>query len=221
MSELLRGEGLSRRFGDVVALADVTVALEAGEIVAVAGPSGSGKTTLLAILGGLDEPTGGRVLLAGADLYRLRGSARANLRTAHVGFVFQTHNLLATLTAEENVTLAVQCSGRASADPLAQAREALARLGLDGARGRLPRALSLGEQQRVAVARALAAGPPILIADEPTASLDGASGRTVLESLTTAAHGGCGVLLASHDERCFAIADRVLRVLDGRLVPHD
>jgi putative ABC transport system ATP-binding protein len=216
--ELIRGEGLTRRFADVTALLDVDVALSADEIVAVAGPSGSGKTTLLAVLGGLDEPTSGRVAMAGTDVYALRGAARARLRAANVGFVFQTHNLLATLTAEENVTLAVQHGARPAADPRAVAREVLARLGLDAARGRLPRALSLGEQQRVAIARALAAGPPVIIADEPTASLDGKSGRTVLDALRTAAHGGCAVLLASHDERCLAIADRVLHVLDGRLV---
>jgi ABC-type lipoprotein export system ATPase subunit len=217
MKELLRGEGLSRGYGAVTALSDVDVTLASGEIVALAGPSGSGKTTLLGILGGLDEPTAGKVLIDGQDVYALRGAARASLRSAHVGFVFQTHNLLATLTAEENVVLAVQHGGRKAVDPRAQAREALARLGLDAARGRLPRELSLGEQQRVAIARALAAGPPVLIADEPTASLDGASGRTVLDALVTAAAQGCGVLLASHDERCLAIAHRILHLLDGRL----
>ncbi len=217
MSELLRGEALSRRYAGVTALASADLALASGEIVAIAGPSGSGKTTLLAILGGLDEPSSGRVLLDGHDFYARGRAERARVRAAHVGFVFQTHNLLATLTAEENVMLAVQHGSARVPDPRAHAREALARLGLAAARGRLPKALSLGEQQRVAIARALAAGPPVLIADEPTASLDGVSGKTVLDALITAAGAGCGVLLASHDERCLAVAHRVLHMVDGRL----
>ena len=218
MSACLIAEEVHRSYGRVTALAGISMELARGEIVAVAGPSGSGKTSLLGILGGLDQPTAGKVLLDGHDFYALDRAKRSGLRAARIGFVFQTHNLLASLTAEENVALAVQHGGARHADPLRRAREALDRLDLGRVGKRLPIAMSLGEQQRVAVARALAAGSPIVIADEPTASLDGGAGRIVLAALVSAARSGCAVLLASHDERCLAAADRVVHLLDGRLV---
>jgi putative ABC transport system ATP-binding protein len=218
MSTCLVAEDVHRSHGRVIALAGVSMDLARGEIVAVAGPSGSGKTSLLGILGGLDQPTAGKVLLDGHDFYALSRAKRSGLRAARIGFIFQTHNLLAALTAEENVALAVQHGGARHAAPLERAREALNRLDLGRLGNRLPIAMSLGEQQRVAVARALAAGSPIVIADEPTASLDGATGRLVLEALVSAARSGCAVLLASHDERCLAAADRVVHLLDGRRV---
>jgi ABC-type lipoprotein export system ATPase subunit len=218
MSACLMAQKIRRNYGRVVALAGVSMDLARGEIVALAGPSGSGKTSLLGILGGLDQPNAGKVMLEGRDFYSLGRTERSKLRAARIGFIFQTHNLLASLTAEENIALAVQHGGARHGDPVSRAREALALLDLADVGQRRPIALSLGEQQRVAVARALAAGPPIIIADEPTASLDGVAGRTVLGALVTAAHSGCAVLLASHDDRCLAAADRVLHLLDGRLV---
>lgn len=216
MKSLLSGESLVRRYGDVTALGGVSLELARGEILALGGPSGSGKTTLLAMLGGLETPTEGRVMLDGYDLYALSHAVRARVRGDRVGFVFQTHNLLSTLTAEENVMLAIQHGPNPTGDPRARARESLALLGVTHEAGRLPRALSLGQQQRVAIARALAAGPPVIIADEPTASLDSQSGAAVLDALKLAAQRGCAVLLATHDPRCLAIASRVVTLRDGR-----
>jgi putative ABC transport system ATP-binding protein len=216
---LLRALELVRRFdgSSPPALEGVSLELAPGEFVAVAGPSGSGKTTLLAMLGGLDRPTSGRVLLGGEDLYARSADALARLRAASVGFVFQSHNLIPTLTAQENVALAVR-RVRGAAGAERGARAALGALGLATRLQRLPGALSLGEQQRVAVARALAVAPALLIADEPTASLDGAHGEQVLDAIDSLRRGGCAVLLASHDERCLRRAGRVLHLLDGRPV---
>jgi putative ABC transport system ATP-binding protein len=215
---LLRATDLVRRFdaASPPALDGVSLELDRGELLAAAGPSGSGKTTLLAILAGLDRPSAGRVLLGGEDLYARAPDALARLRAASVAFVFQSHNLIPTLTAEENVALAVRCVRGAAAGPRAAARSALEALGLGAKLRRLPGALSLGEQQRVAVARAIAVRPALLVADEPTASLDGPHGEQVLDALDELRRGGCAVLLASHDERCLRRAGRVLRLLDGR-----
>jgi ABC-type lipoprotein export system ATPase subunit len=228
VSSVLVAERLEHRLGGRAVLTDVSVAAEPGEVVAIVGPSGSGKTTLLSILGGLDAPHAGRVVLAGFDLYRASLAERARRRAAHVGFVFQSHNLLPALTAEENVALAarqrpnvgVGMAAGEGAGVAARAKEALARLGLGALGARLPRMLSLGEQQRVAVARALVTRPAVLIADEPTASLDGESGQLVLDALALAAReGGAAVLMATHDERCRRRASRVVELLDGRVLP--
>jgi putative ABC transport system ATP-binding protein len=215
---LLAAHDLTRRFApDAPAAVDgISLALDPGELVAVAGPSGSGKTTLLAILGGLDRPDRGRVLLRGADLYARSVDALARLRAEAIAFVFQSHNLVPTLTAEENVSLAVRCVRGPGGDARNAAREALEALGLGDRRRRLPSALSLGEQQRVAVARAVAVAPALLVADEPTASLDGPNGERVLDALDALRARGCAVLLASHDARCLARAGRVVHLLDGR-----
>jgi ABC-type lipoprotein export system ATPase subunit len=215
---VLSAEGLVRRLGGRTVLSDVSVEVDPGEVVAVVGPSGSGKTTLLSILGGLDVPDVGRVLLRGLDLYGVSRTERARQRSALVGFVFQTHNLLPSLTAEENVALAARYRPVAGQGVAARTRDALEQLGLGGLRRQLPRRLSLGEQQRVAVARALVTRPAVLIADEPTASLDGESGKSVLDALVFAAsEGGAAVVMATHDERCQRRATRIIGLLDGRL----
>jgi putative ABC transport system ATP-binding protein len=203
----------------IPSLDGVSLQVAEGEFLAIAGPSGSGKSTLLAILGGLDRPDSGRVLLGGEELYARSAGALAGLRASVISFVFQSHNLLPTLTALENVSLAVHCKGRSLSQSSAFAEQALDALGLGAKLGRLPGNLSLGEQQRVAVARAIATAPKLLIADEPTASLDGMHGDQVLEALAVLRRGGCAVVLASHDERCLRRADRVLHLLDGRAVP--
>jgi len=218
---LLAGEELTRVLPGAVptiAIQGVSVSVEGGELVAIAGPSGSGKTTLLAILGGLDRPTSGRVFLEGEKIYDLSRRALAKFRTKRIGFIFQTHNLLASLTAQENVELAVRMVRGRSVDPRATATDALASLDLARFSHRLPIQLSLGEQQRVAVARAIAIKPRVLIADEPTASLDGNNGERVLEALHAATQTGCAVIMASHDDRCLRSATRVLHLLDGRVV---
>jgi len=217
---LLAGETITRVLPGAVpitALEGVSVSVEGGELVAIAGPSGSGKTTLLAILGGLDRPTSGRVFLEGEEIYGLSRRALTKFRTSRIGFIFQTHNLLASLTARENVELAVRMVCGRAVDPRVTATEALASLDLAKLSHRLPIQLSLGEQQRVAVARAIAIKPRVLIADEPTASLDGTNGERVLEALHAATRTGCAVILASHDDRCLRSATRVLHLLDGRL----
>ncbi len=196
----------------------VSLQVAAGEFLAVAGPSGSGKSTLLAILGGLDRPDSGRVMLDGEDLYDRGATALTRLRANAISFVFQSHNLLPTLTAIENVELAVYCKRGAAAQASASAKQALATLGLGAKLARLPGSLSLGEQQRIAVARAIAVAPKVLIADEPTASLDGAHGEQVLEALAVLRREGCAVVLASHDERCLRRADRVVHLLDGKVM---
>ena len=217
---LLAGEKITRVLPGAVptiALEGVSLSVEGGELVAIAGPSGSGKTTLLAILGGLDRPTSGRVFLEGEEIYGYSGRALTRFRTERIGFIFQTHNLLASLTAQENVELAVRMVRGHTVDPRATATDALATLDLARFSHRLPIQLSLGEQQRVAVARAIAIKPRVLIADEPTASLDGNNGERVLEALHAATQTGCAVIMASHDERCLRSATRVLHLLDGRL----
>lgn len=215
---ILEAHGVGREYaGGARALSDVSIALSPGELVAVAGPSGSGKTTLLAILGGLDRPSEGAVTLDGQDLYALAPGALARFRSERIAFVFQTHNLLPNLSALDNVALAVE-TVRGNDEAIDKSRAALASLGLDRLEHRIARRLSLGEQQRVAVARALAVGPRALIADEPTASLDGASGERVLDALEAARAAGCAILLASHDERCLRRAGRTVRLADGRRV---
>jgi putative ABC transport system ATP-binding protein len=215
---ILQAQALVRRFDGVspAALDGVSLELRRGQFLAVAGPSGSGKTTLLAIVGGLDRPTSGRVLLGDEELYTRSADDLARLRAASIAFVFQSHNLIPTLTALENVALAVRRVRGAASGPDRLARAALEALDLGARLHRLPGALSLGEQQRVAVARAIAVGPRLLVADEPTASLDGPHGEQVLDALDGLRRGGCAVLLASHDERCLRRAGSVLRLMDGR-----
>jgi putative ABC transport system ATP-binding protein len=220
---LLEAHRLSRVYGgpngDRVALADVSLALAAGELVGLAGPSGSGKTTLITLLGGLEPPTSGRATLDGQDVAALSAPGQARRRASMIGLVFQTHNLLAALTAEENVSLAVESALGPRSDPDARAREALAALGLDGYRHQRPGQLSLGEQQRVAVARAIAMRPKLLLADEPTASLDWESAARVLDALAALASRGCAVMIATHDERCLRRVQRTIALRDGRIQP--
>jgi putative ABC transport system ATP-binding protein len=217
---LLVAQDVARRYeaSEPLALDRVSLRVAPGEFVALAGPSGSGKSTLLAILAGLDRPDAGRVFYDGADLYARDTEALTRLRREAIGFVFQSHNLLPTLTALENVALAVRCKGGSAAGASTAAERALRRLGLGGKLARLPGRLSLGEQQRVAVARAIATRPKVLIADEPTASLDGAHGEQVLDALALLRDEGCAVVLASHDPRCLQRADRVCGLIDGRCV---
>jgi len=201
----------------VVALDDVSLRVSAGEFVAVMGPSGSGKSTLLRLAGGLDQPTSGRVLLAGRDLTVLDEAGLAQARRRQVGFVFQEANLLPTLTAAENVAIALELDGVRPKAAMTGARGLLESLGLGAAGGRFPAQLSGGEQQRVAIARAVAGGRPLLLADEPTGALDALTGETVMGLLRRRCETGCAVVLATHNIRHAAWADRVLFLNDGRL----
>jgi putative ABC transport system ATP-binding protein len=213
-------EGVSKVHGEgrraVQALSDLSLTVSSGEFVAIAGPSGSGKSTLLQIVGCLDVPTSGRYLLEGTEVSTLDDRALSRLRNAHVGFVFQSFNLVSRTTALENVELPMVYSSRpASRD---RARVALDRVGMSHRADHFPNELSGGEQQRVAIARALVLEPALLIADEPTGNLDATNGDQILDLFTDLNREGLTVLLVTHDPRVAARAHRVVSLADGRLV---
>jgi putative ABC transport system ATP-binding protein len=211
-----------RTFGQgtvaVTAVRDATLEVVAGELVAIMGPSGSGKSTLLSIMGGLLRPDGGEVLLLGQPLRAMSDQVLASLRRTRIGFVFQKFNLLKALTAIENVQVAFHLSGMAPAEARTNSMRALEDVGL-GARARsLPRDLSGGEQQRVAVARALAAKPALILADEPTGSLDSTNGRLVVDLVQWHVRRyGAAAVIVTHDHRVRAAVDRQLWMEDGAL----
>jgi putative ABC transport system ATP-binding protein len=202
----------------VTAISDVTLAVTPGEFVLLEGPSGSGKTTLLAVAAGLLSPTHGEVTLAGRALGSLSPEARRHWRALRVGFVFQRPNLMPALSARENVVLAGLLAHQARADAGRETDALLERLGVAPLAARRPGELSGGEEQRVAVARALVHRPSVVLADEPTANLDGRSGLAVAESLRDVARErGAAVLVATHDSRLEPFATRRVRIVDGRL----
>jgi putative ABC transport system ATP-binding protein len=201
----------------VHALRGITVSIAAGSLTAVVGPSGSGKSTLLNLLGALDQPTSGQVLIAGHDLDKMNDDARTLLRRDKIGFVFQFFNLLPTLTARENVLLPAKLSGRCSKDVEQRADDLLARVGLSSRSHHRPDQLSGGEMQRVAISRALIMDPPVLLADEPTGNLDSKTGREVMRLLRGAVDKRRTVILVTHDPRIARVADRVLTIKDGEL----
>jgi len=197
-------------------LSDVSLAIARGESVAIMGSSGAGKSTLLALLAGLDEPTAGRVQLAGNELTALDEDGRAAVRARHVGFVFQSFHLLPSLTALENVMLPLELAGRA--DARGAAREVLARVGLSERTGHYPRQLSGGEQQRVAIARAFVTRPDILFADEPTGNLDATTGERIMDLLFELnAASGTTLVLVTHDRELASRCGRVIRLEAGRI----
>jgi putative ABC transport system ATP-binding protein len=217
----VEAHALRRVYGDgpdaVHALRDVDLSIGAGEFVAVMGPSGSGKSTLLHMIGGLDRPDAGHVLIEGAALAELSDEALAHLRRRRIGFVLQFFNLFPLLSARENVAFPLLLDGRD--DALALADAALERVGLSERATHRPNQLSGGEQQRVAVARALVTRPAVVLADEPTGSLDSLAGEDVLRLLRAAADDGHAVLLITHHAPAAAYADRVVRLRDGAVVP--
>jgi putative ABC transport system ATP-binding protein len=203
------------RTGEVetVALREATVAFEAGKVAVILGPSGSGKSTLLNIIGGIDRPTRGRVMVEGQDLGALTDAQLTQFRRRRVGFVFQFYNLAPTLTALENVALAAELVD----DPMPPA-EALARVGLADLGRRFPAQLSGGEQQRVGIARAIVKRPSLLLCDEPTGALDLETGRRALALLRSAcAELGAAVLIVTHNSAIAEMADRVVRLGSGRI----
>jgi len=202
----------------VRALAHVSLDISPGEFLLLMGPSGSGKTTLVSILGGILTPTAGEVTAFGTRITSLSPRQRARFRLSSVGFVFQGFNLFGALTARENVQLALALKGLRNSAARASAVNLLDEVGLTGKAERLPRDLSAGEKQRVAIARALAGSPPLVLADEPTASLDADNGRMVTTLLRTLAKGrGCAVMTVTHDSRIMDVADRVVHLEDGAL----
>ena len=205
------GEGMLR----VSVLEGCSFEIARGRVTAITGPSGSGKTTLLSLIGGLDRAEGGSLVVDGCPLATMDRRALARFRREHVGFVFQSFNLLPTLTARENVEVGLEPLGLARAEARARAEAALADVGLDDAAHRFPHELSGGEQQRVAVARALAKDPPLLLADEPTGNLDEAAGAVVLDLLVAASHGGAHdrtVVIVTHDPAVAERADEVFHL---------
>jgi putative ABC transport system ATP-binding protein len=212
--------GVGRRYavgsGEVVALADVSLRVAAEDFVVVLGPSGSGKTTLLNIIGALDSPTDGRVVVAGQDITQASRRELFAFRRHGVSFVFQTFNLFPALTALENVEFGADVAGRADARELAG--RMLERVGLGERVAHFPHELSGGEQQRVSIARALASGNPILLADEPTGELDFRTGIQILELLHVQAHTGRAVLVVTHNREIARVADRVIELSSGRVV---
>jgi putative ABC transport system ATP-binding protein len=212
---------LTRTYGDgdsaVHALRGVSLTLPAGQFTAVMGPSGSGKSTLMHLLAGLDTPTSGTVRVAGREITRMKDRELTRLRRKHIGFVFQSFNLLPTLSAQENILLPLTVA-RAK-PPRAEVDALIERVGLTERRGHRPAELSGGQQQRVAIARALITRPTVLFADEPTGNLDSEAGAGILALLRDAVDlDGQTTLMVTHDPRAAATADRVLYLADGRVV---
>jgi putative ABC transport system ATP-binding protein len=222
MSEaILRCESVSRvyRSGDrdLTVLKDISFGLEPGGFVAILGPSGSGKTTLLGLLAGLDQPTTGKIYLDGDDLGALTEDARARLRVQKIGFVFQSFQLIPTLTAQENVQVPLELRGDRSAAE--RARVLLDRVGLSGRQHHYPSQLSGGEQQRVALARGFGIRPKLLFADEPTGNLDAATGASVIELMVELnQESGTTLVLVTHDLDLAQRARRTIRLADGGIV---
>ena len=219
--EAIELAGVARRYqvGDtrVTALEDVNLRVETGEFTVILGPSGSGKTTLLNMIGALDTPTEGRVVVGGHDITRMARKQLFRFRREHVGFIFQTFNLFPALTALENVQFGVDVAGRRGERD--RALDALERVGLAERLEHFPHELSGGEQQRVAIARAVATGSPVLLADEPTGELDFRTGVQILELLHEQSHdsGRC-VLLVTHNREISRVAHRVIELSSGRVV---
>jgi len=213
--------GLSMRFTSggaaVDVLADISLDVPPGQFLAVAGPSGSGKSTLLGLVAGLDQPTAGRITVADVEITRLGEDALARFRRDTIGYVFQSYHLIPTLTALENVAVPLELAGEPHA--LERAGALLAEVGLAGRAHHYPVQLSGGEQQRVAVARAVCRRPRLLLADEPTGNLDSATGKQIIELLVDLHRNlGSTLVLVTHDGALAAHADRVVTLRDGRIV---
>jgi putative ABC transport system ATP-binding protein len=224
MPPILEAHDLTKRFAlgesSVEALKGVSLAVQPGEFVALMGPSGSGKSTLLQLLGGLDQPTTGSVVFEGRDISRLSDDAATRLRRERTGFVFQAFNLIPLLDVQENIALPFTIAGQDATrgELLDRIRDVIELVELGGKERHRPDQLSAGEQQRVAVARALVTRPSVLLADEPTGNLDYTTGGELLDALWRSCDtGGQTVVLVTHDARAAAYADRVLVIGDGRI----
>jgi putative ABC transport system ATP-binding protein len=220
---MLEAHGIEKVLGagasEVKALKGVDLELMPGELTLLMGPSGSGKTTLLSILGCILTPSAGRLSIAGHGTAGLSAEGMADLRRKHVGFVFQSYNLVPTLSAAENVMLALDLRGIALADAPGLAARALAAVGLTHRANAYPSKLSGGEKQRVAIARALAGSPSVILADEPTAALDSENGKAVMALLAQVAKDTTrAVLVVTHDHRTLGYGDRLIRIEDGKIV---
>ena len=220
-STMIRIAGLSMRLSSggrpVNVLSDISLEVAARQFLAIAGPSGSGKSTLLGLIAGLDRPTAGRITVGGVEVTRLGEDALARFRLNTIGYIFQSFHLIPTLTALENVAVPLELA--VERDALRRARELLAEVGLAERAHHYPVQLSGGEQQRVAVARAVSRRPPVLLADEPTGNLDSATGKQIIDLLLALNRNlGSTLILVTHDAALAAHADRLVLLRDGRIV---
>ncbi|MGN0395277.1 MAG: ABC transporter ATP-binding protein [Coprococcus sp.] len=219
--EILQAKDLKKIYGSdgnaVRALDGVNLSVEKGDFVAIVGTSGSGKSTLLHMLGGLDRPTSGTVIVDGKDIFSLKDEALTIFRRRKIGFVFQAYNLVPVLNVYENIVLPIELDGEKADKEFVQ--EIVQTLGLDGRLDALPGQLSGGQQQRVAIARALAAAPAIILADEPTGNLDSKTSQDVLSLLkVTSQKFSQTIVMITHNEEIAQMADRLIRIEDGRIV---
>jgi putative ABC transport system ATP-binding protein len=202
----------------VLALADVDLKIEKGEFISVMGPSGSGKSTLLTILGGLNHPTQGEVMVDEIPIYKLPLERLADFRREYLGFIFQSFQLIPYLTVIENVMLPLSITDKSNREQIQMAGGILERMGLKGKEKRLPDQLSGGEQERVAIARALVNSPPILLADEPTGNLDSKTGKEIIELFKSLNKEGQTIVMVTHNPENVAFSSRTIQLLDGRIV---
>jgi putative ABC transport system ATP-binding protein len=201
----------------VAALVDVDLTIEGGEFVSVMGPSGSGKSTLLTILGGLNHPSHGDVVVDDISIYKLPSEKLADFRREYLGFIFQSFQLIPYLTVIENVMLPLSITSRPNQEQIRMAEEILERVGLKGKAGRLPDQLSGGEQERVAIARALVNSPPILLADEPTGNLDSKNGKEIMGLFRDLNEEGQTIVMVTHNPENMAFSTRTIFLKDGRV----
>lgn len=223
MNPVIETRKLSRHFGKgnvlVKALDEVDLIIEPGEFTAIVGPSGSGKTTLLQLIGGLDRQTSGTILLNGTAISEMSGVELSDFRRDHIGFIFQAYNLIPVLSAEENVEYIMLLQGRDPQERRERVKEMLKMVGLDGMEKRRPAQLSGGQQQRVAVARAMASQPDIMLADEPTANLDSATGAGLVDLMKDFNEKlGMTFIFSTHDQKIMTRAKRLITLEDGRIV---
>ena len=215
-ANMIEVKNIHKSFGDLEVLKGVNLQVQKGEIVAIVGKSGAGKTTLLQIIGTLDRPTKGQVVIDGTDVFRMRDSELAAFRNKHIGFIFQFHQLLPEFTALENVCIPAMIAREKETDYMPRAEKLLRELGLGDRLNHKPNALSGGEKQRVAAARALMMSPDIILADEPTGSLDEKNKKELSELLLKLRKEyGQTILLVTHDKELANIADRVIEIVDG------
>jgi putative ABC transport system ATP-binding protein len=202
----------------VTALAGITLSIAPGEMVAIMGPSGSGKSTLLNLMGGLDVPTSGQLLVAGKDLARESEKGRSLFRRSNVSYIFQAYHLMPTLRVRQNVALPLQLAGISAKKAALQVERVLAEVGLEKRGDHLPDELSGGERQRVAIARALVTGAPLLLADEPTGNLDSARGKEILALLRSIhTQRNTTIVMVTHDHDAASACDRLIKLRDGRV----
>ena len=221
----IQGENLIKEYGSgestVLALRGIEVGIEKGELIAIMGESGSGKSTLLSILGALNTPSAGTYRVGDKDVYRLSQEERADFRSQFLGFIFQSFHLVPYLTVKENVMLPLVPGRIKGKEKGRLAEEALARVGLGGKASRLPSQVSGGEQERVAIARAVVNRPPILLADEPTGNLDSKTSREIMDLLRGLNNEGMTIIMVTHNPECARYASKILRIADGLLMSEE